>query len=226
LPITESSGQAALTGGDVRRVSDRVRNHLVNLFVCPRARHRANPELCERRTEEQASTPAPLAASIFLFSIQYWFVLIDFDANLIDDWTWVTYGPFLGLAVILFLAGGIVLPTPGTDTGSSLIDDFEKRGKFSLLFVAAYLIFWVPLNAWGNAGWLNPAVFINLVMAALVLIAHYARPGSFRDAVATFVLRGTGLRPSLRVLESDRCQLAQELRRCASWPSRSRYGAR
>jgi hypothetical protein len=73
------------------------------------------------------------------FRIQYWFVLIDFYTTVIDDWTWGAYGPFLGLAVVLFLAGGIVLPTPGADLGGALIDDFEATGKFSLLFVAAYL---------------------------------------------------------------------------------------
>ena len=72
--------------------------------------------------------PLAVAASIFLFHVQYWFVLGDFDLNLIDDWTWGTYGPFLALAVVLFMSGGIVLPAPGAETGESLIHDFEDSG--------------------------------------------------------------------------------------------------
>ena len=71
------------------------------------------------------------------------------------------------------------------DAGGSLIDDFEKSGKLSLLFVAAYLMFWVPLNAWGNGGWLNVGVFYNLAMTVPLLVVYYARPGRLRDAAAT-----------------------------------------
>jgi hypothetical protein len=145
----------------------------------------AGAALRNRHQRQLHWLPIGFAVSIFLFHIQYWFVLIDFDANLIHDWTWATYGFFLGLAVILFLSGGIVLPTPGADAGLALIDDFEVKGKLSLLFVAAYLMLWLPLNAWGNGGWLNVAVFINPAMTVPLLVAYYARPGRLRDVAAT-----------------------------------------
>ena len=128
--------------------------------------------------------PLAFAAAIFLLHIQYWFVLVDYDAYVIGDWTWGTYGPFLGVAVVLFLAGGIVLPTPGAESGDSLIDDFEKNGKLSMLFVAAYQLFWVPGNAMWD-GWLSVAVWYNVALTIPLLIAYYARPGSLRNATAS-----------------------------------------
>ena len=99
--------------------------------------------------------PFAFAASIFLFHIQYWFVLYDYDVELISRWTWATYAPFLGLAVILFLSGGLVLPSANTKPGNSLIEDFQENGRISLLFLAAYILAWVPFNAWGAGTWLR-----------------------------------------------------------------------
>ena len=63
--------------------------------------------------------PLGFAASIFLFHLQYWFVLFAYDANLVNEWTWSTYGSFMALAVVLFLSGGVVLPiAPGRDPTS------------------------------------------------------------------------------------------------------------
>jgi hypothetical protein len=127
--------------------------------------------------------PLAFAASIFFLHIQYWFVLADFDAHIIDDWTWGTYGPFLVVAVVLFLAGGIVLPTPGAESGDSLIDDFEKNGKLSLLFIAAYQLSWVYGNSiW--SGWLDISVWYNVALTLPLLVVYRARPGMLRDAAA------------------------------------------
>lgn len=138
--------------------------------------------------------PLTFAASIFFFHIQFWFVIFDFDANLIDNWTWGTYGPFLALAVVLFLSGGIVLPTPGADAGDSLIDDFEKNGKLSLLLLAAYILFWVPANAWSE-DWLSVGVWFNIGLTVPLLATYYARNETLRSATATlfFVAQAFGL---------------------------------
>jgi len=128
--------------------------------------------------------PLAFAAAILFLHIQYWFVLVDYDAYVIDGWSWLTYGPLLMVAVILFLAGGIVLPTPGADSGVSLIDDFEKNGKLSLLFVAAYQAFWIPGNALWD-GWLSVAVWYNVALTIPLLVAYRARPGALRNAAAS-----------------------------------------
>jgi hypothetical protein len=97
----------------------------------------------------------------------------------------IRYRPQHADVRIALFAGGIMLPTPGADAGGALIDDFEVKGKLRMLFVAAYLMLWVPLNAWGNGGWLNVAVFINPAMTVPLLVAYYARPGRLRDVAAT-----------------------------------------
>lgn len=139
--------------------------------------------------------PLAFAASIFLFHIQYWFVLFDYDANLIGEWTWGTYGPFLALAVVLFLSGGVVLPTPGTEAGESLIDDFEQRGKLSLVFLAAYILGWVPANAWSEGSWLTSDVWLNIGLIVPLLITYYSRNQNFRSAAGAtfFVAQAYGL---------------------------------
>lgn len=138
----------------------------------------------KRREHPLHWLPLAFAASIFLFHIQYWFVLFDFDLNLITQWTWLTYGPFLAVAVILFLSGGLVLPSSGTEAQGSLINDFEKNGKLSLLFLAAYILAWVPANARANDSWLGPAVWVNIGMTVPLLATYYARNQTVRNLAA------------------------------------------
>lgn len=145
----------------------------------------ASAALRNRRRRPLHWLPLTFAASIFFMHIQYWFVLIDLDTNVIDAWTWGTYGPLLGLAVVLFLSGGIVLPTPGADDCDSLIDDFEKNGKLSLLLVAAYLLFWVPVNTWWDGNWLGIGVWFNIGLTIPLVVAYYARNVTLRNAAAT-----------------------------------------
>jgi hypothetical protein len=132
--------------------------------------------------------PLGFAASIFLFHIQYWFVLFDYDANLIIEWTWWSYGPFLALAVLLFLSGGVVLPTPGTEAGDSLISDFEQRGKLSLVFLAAYIFGWVPANAWSEGTWFTPDVWLNLGLVVLLAVTYHASNRRVRGAATGLFL--------------------------------------
>lgn len=128
--------------------------------------------------------PLAFAASIFLLHIQYWFVLFDFDLVTIESWNWLNYGAFLLVAVILFLSGGVVLPNSIAESEGSLIEDFEKNGKTSLLLVAVYLLIWVPFNAWGNHSWLHLSVWTNLIMVIPLLITYYARRTLTRNNAA------------------------------------------
>lgn len=147
----------------------------------------ASAAIRDRRQRPLHWMPLAFAAAIFFLHIQYWFVLVDYDAYVIDDWTWATYGPFLLVAVVLFLAGGIVLPTPGAESSDSLIEDFEKNGKLSLLFLAAYQLFWVVGNAQWD-GWMSIAVWYNVALTVPLLVVHRARPGALRDTAAAAYL--------------------------------------
>ena len=78
------------------------------------------------------------------------------------------------LSVLLFLSGGVVLPTPGSDAGHSLISDFEQRGKLSLVFLAAYILAWVPANAWSEGTWFTSDVWLNLGLVVLLTVTYFS----------------------------------------------------
>lgn len=90
--------------------------------------------------------------------------------------------------MILFVSGGIVLPTPGAEAGDTLIDDFEENGRLSLLFLAAYILIWVPGNAWANGSWLALSVWFNIGLTIPLLVTYYARNRTLRHAAAVVFL--------------------------------------
>lgn len=144
--------------------------------------------------------PIAFAASIFMFHIQFWFVIFQFDIQFIDDWTWGTYAPLLFLAVLLFLAGGIILPRGGARTEGGLIADFDAHGRLGLLFLAAYLLCWIPLNGWAatlgirdltlTQFWTHPGFWLNLVLGVLLLAAYRQRDRSRQTVIALLYLAG------------------------------------
>ena len=118
--------------------------------------------------------PLSLAAAIFFFHVQFWFALFELD-SVIEQWTWVFYWPLLALAVLLFLSGGAVLPPSTPDPGVSLLEDFESRGNISLPLLGAYVLGWIPLNAWQDGTWLGSGVLINLAAAASLGLAYWPK---------------------------------------------------
>jgi hypothetical protein len=108
---------------------------------------------------------------LLAFMIQFWFALFVVD-SFFDSWTWPVYIILLSLAIIIFLAGATVLPAPASQRTTDLIDDFNYRGKISLLFFAAYFLGWDVLAVmfWGPRMGLLAAV--NIAMAALSIAAN------------------------------------------------------
>jgi hypothetical protein len=115
--------------------------------------------------------PLTMAALVLAFMIQFWFALFVVD-SFFDSWTWPVYIILLSLAIIIFLAGATVLPAPASQRTTDLIDDFNYRGKISLLFFAAYFLGWDVLAVmfWGPRMGLLAAV--NIAMAALSIAAN------------------------------------------------------
>ena len=124
---------------------------------------------------------------ILLFSIQYWFALLDLNKTLAGGWDWLWYGQMLILAVALFLAGALVLPSRVSFAKGDLLDDFVTHGRYSLLALAAYLLGWIPANMRMNNGEpLHEAYLSNIALAILALIAFKSR--SSRVWLTTTVL--------------------------------------
>ena len=94
--------------------------------------------------------PFAWAFIIFLFSVQYFFVLWDyFEEGMI--WTWPIFGPVLLNCVILYMSAGLILPGRRNSDSASLLEDFEKHGRLALRTLGLYLLVAVFMN---TLGWL------------------------------------------------------------------------
>ena len=116
--------------------------------------------------------PFVVAAIILFFQIQFWFGLAVVN-SLQEQWTWLVYSLMLLLAILIFLSGATVLP-PVTAIGErDLIDDFDTRGRISLLFLALYLMGWIAVGVlfWVPSLWhlalVNGSMSIALILAYL-----------------------------------------------------------
>jgi len=146
----------------------------------------------ERRERPLHWLPLSIAGAIFLAHVQFWFALFGIN-TVVPEWTWTSYGPLLMLAVLLFLSGGTVLPPSGSTGSLSLLEDFETRGKLSLLLLAIYMIGWIPLNVWFDEGgpnfsWTFSGVWFNLLIATSLLVAYRAKDPTTRDSAVLIFL--------------------------------------
>ena len=115
--------------------------------------------------------PLSMAALVLAFQIQFWFALFVVDSFL-DHWSWPVYSLLLLLSLIIFISGATILPSPGSSKTSNLIEDFNTRGKISLVFFAAYFLGWdvVAVMFWGPRMGLLAAV--NAIMATISIAAY------------------------------------------------------
>ena len=110
--------------------------------------------------------PFSVAALILFFHIQFWFGLAVVNTFIVQ-WSWPVYGLMLMLAIFIFLSGATVLP-PLTSLGErELLEDFETRGRISLIFLAFYLVGWIGVGimfwkpemwplSWLTGSWQSP----------------------------------------------------------------------
>ena len=118
--------------------------------------------------------PLSVAALILAFQIQFWFALVIVDSFL-DQWSWPVYSVLLFLAIVIFLSGATVLPPTGSSKTSNLMEDFETRGKISLLFFASYFIGWIVIAMMFWSSDFEQLVVVNLVMAITAVVAFFAQ---------------------------------------------------
>ena len=108
------------------------------------------------------------------FQIQFWFGLAVIN-SILEEWAWPVYSLVLFLAVTIFLGGATVLPSRSALDEHSLLEDYEARGKVSLVFLALYLLGWIGVGVmfWRPAFWL--LVVINGLIALVCFIAYGTR---------------------------------------------------
>lgn len=117
--------------------------------------------------------PFAVAAIILFFQVQFWFGLAVVN-SLQEHWSWLVYSLMLMLAIFVFLSGATVLP-PVTSIGErDLIDDFDTRGRISLIFLALYLLGWVAVGIlfWVPSLW--HLALVNGSMSIALVLAYFA----------------------------------------------------
>lgn len=126
--------------------------------------------------------PFWVAAMVLFFQVQFWFGLAVVN-SLMDQWSWPVCGLMLLLAIFIFLGGATVLP-PVTSVGDrALMEDFETRGRISLVFLAIYLVGWIAVAVvfWKPEFW--HLVLVNGLMAVILLLTYKLKNARARLAL-------------------------------------------
>jgi len=113
--------------------------------------------------------PFSWAFLIFLFQVQYFFVLWDMNEfGMI--WTWPNFGPALFNCVILYLSAGLILPGRRNSDSANLLEDFEKHGRLALVTLAFMLLVAILLNFYYWADLVTTANALNVVLIASICL--------------------------------------------------------
>lgn len=132
--------------------------------------------------------PFSIAAQILFFQVQFWFALSVVN-SLMTQWSWSVYISMLLLAIFIFLAGATVLPHSLTSLGErGLKEDFETRGRVSLIFLALYLAGWIGVGIMFWIPELWHLALVNGLYALLALIVFSASNSRVRDVLHAFLI--------------------------------------
>jgi hypothetical protein len=127
--------------------------------------------------------PFAVAAQILFFQVQFWFGLSVVN-SLMTHWSWSVYVSMLSLAILVFLAGATVLPHSLTSLGErSLQEDFETRGRVSLIFLALYLAGWIGIGIMFWVPHLWHLALVNGLYALVALVIFWVSSSRARVAL-------------------------------------------
>lgn len=117
--------------------------------------------------------PFSMAAMILFFQVQFWFGLTVVN-SMMTVWSWPVYGLMLILAILIFLGGATVLPPSKSVGERGLLEDFETRGRVSLIFLALYLLGWIGVGTlfWIPSMW--HLVVVNGLFALVALVTYFS----------------------------------------------------
>ena len=122
---------------------------------------------------------------VLLFQFQYWWAI--WELGSLPQWTVLTFGLLLALAALLFLAGGLVLPSGSGAYPSDLSAYFNEHGRWAVVALAGYLAVAVV----GNVILFRTPVFSSLhylmaAEAALAVVAYRVSDRKIRVLATVF----------------------------------------
>ena len=117
-------------------------------------------------------TPMLWALTIFLFHVNFLFAALWFYSA---DRDFVWYLQDIIAAVLLFLSGGLVLPSESRPLSADLDEFFARDGRLALIPLGIYLAMSVPYNVQGGTPLLALSNVIMGVLLAFAILAFLAR---------------------------------------------------
>jgi hypothetical protein len=127
--------------------------------------------------------PFSVAAQILFFQVQFWFALSVVN-SLMVKWSWAVYIVMLLLAILVFLAGATVLPHSLSSLGErGLKEDFETRGRISLILLALYTMGWIVVGIMFRIPELWHLALVNGMYALVALATFRASRSRVRTAL-------------------------------------------
>ena len=124
--------------------------------------------------------PLAWAFLIFLFHVEYFFVVWDID-KMGEPWTWDRFGPPFFTSILFYLSAGLILPSGRRTSADSLLTDFNENGRLALIPLAVMLIVSIPISVLlGDVPLLYVGNFVSVVLIALMAVVWFANRQIFR----------------------------------------------
>lgn len=117
--------------------------------------------------------PLVWAVSVFLTQIQFWWAIFELS-YLIETWTALHFVTLLLLALMLFVAGALVLPASYEHGADSLLGYFDQTGRWALLFLIGGALTALWANWYLFASSPISTVGALMVSASLLALAYLA----------------------------------------------------
>lgn len=91
--------------------------------------------------------PLAWAACIFLWQIQFWWAIIQLP-DLVNEWSIAEFGILLAMTLTLYIAAALILPIEELAKGETLADEFQRDGRWALVFLSLYFVLAIAVNWW------------------------------------------------------------------------------
>jgi hypothetical protein len=119
--------------------------------------------------------PVAWAFCIFVTDLQYWWAVNNLPPGVIS-WTFELFVALVVFTMLLFVSAALLLPPAEMEEGGDLRVFFDREGRWSLLFLSAYFLLTIAINAvYFGVSILRPWTALEVAMFALTLSSFFAR---------------------------------------------------
>jgi hypothetical protein len=100
----------------------------------------------ERRTCRPDWLALLWAAYVFTYQVQFWWAAFELAA--LETWTLPQFLVLLSFSLLLFGAGGLVIPHDAARHPEGLRAYFEADGRWGVALLGSYFVLAAPMNLW------------------------------------------------------------------------------